>query len=160
MESSNHDKNREKRKSLRVVKYKKIKKIKKLSLLIILIVSISFSVNAQKVVIVKITTTMNIEGALAECKEAGKKAKFGSRDYEANKLEGKVTLWITVGRITQADVYCEIKATHKGGITTLNFRMPKNLDVISLSWKKELKRITKHLNLPEMMVGEYFYGIE
>jgi len=65
VESSNHDKNREKRKSLRVVKYKKIKKIKKLSLLIILIVSISFSVNAQKVVIVKTVQIVLEEIALS-----------------------------------------------------------------------------------------------
>ncbi len=134
--------------------------MKKLGLIMILIAAISFSVNAQKVVKVKITTSMNIESALADCKEAGKKAKFGSRDYEANKLEGKVTLWRTIGAITQADFYCEIKATNKGGITTLNFRMPNNPDIISSNWKKELKKITKHLKLPEMMVSEYFYGIE
>ena len=134
--------------------------MKKLGLIIILIASISFSVNAQQVVKVKISTTMNIEDALAECKEAGKKAKFGSRDYEANKLEGKVTLWQTIGLTTRVDFYCEIKATHKEGITTLNFRMPNSPDIFSLNWKKELKKITKHLKLPEMMVGEYFYGIE
>ncbi len=85
---------------------------------------------------------------------------MGSRDYEATEQNGKVTLWRTIGLIEKADFYCEIKATFKDGITTLNFRLPHTPGLVSSSWTKELKKITKNLELPEMMVGEYFDGIE
>ncbi len=112
---------------------------------------------AQEVVKVTITTKTTIINALEQCKAAGKEAKFGSRDYETTEQNGKITLWRSVSK---EDFYCEIKAFQKDGITTLQFRMPHTPGLVSLSWIKELKRITKHLQLPEMMVGEYFDGIE
>jgi hypothetical protein len=135
----------------------KQKKMKKLILMLLVVTAISFNVNAQKVVKVKITTKTTITDALEKCKEAGKKKKMGSRDYEANEETGKVTLWRSVSK---EDFYCEITATQKDGITTLNFRMPHTPGLMSSNWTKELKKITKHLQLPEMMVGEYFDGIE
>jgi hypothetical protein len=113
--------------------------------------------NAQKVAKVTITSKTTITDALANCKEAGKEAKFASRDYEANEQNGKVTLWRSVSK---EDFFCEIKALEKDGIVTLYFRMPHTPGLISSSWTNELKKITKHLKLPEMMVGEYFDGIE
>jgi hypothetical protein len=132
--------------------------MKKLILTLFVLSIFSFSnAIAQKVVKVTITTKTTITDALAKCKEAGKKAKFGSRDYEANKQNGKITLWTSVGK---EDCFCEIKAVQKDGITTLYFRMPHTPGLVSFSWTKELKKITKHLQLPEMMVGEYFDDIE
>lgn len=131
--------------------------MKRFTLLLIAIIAFVVNVNAQKVVKVKVTTTLSIAETLKHCQEAGKKAKFGSRDYEANETAGKVTLWQNVSK---EDFYCDIKATHKDGVTTLHFRMPHTPGLFSSSWKKELKKITKHLKLPDMMVGEYFDGIE
>ena len=115
---------------------------------------------AQEIVKVTISTKASIADALEKCKEAGKKEKMGSRDYEVNDQNGKVTLWMTVGALTKADFFCEIKATNKDGVTTLNFRMPHTPGLMSSNWTKELKKITKHLELPEMIIGEYFDGIE
>jgi|GEM_PF-2564076 len=134
--------------------------MKNFILLLFGLTAFSFNSNAQEVVKVTITTKTNLVDALEKCKEAGKKEKMGSRDYEVNEQNGKVTLWRTVGAITQADFFCEIKATYKDGITTLNFKLPHTPGLVSSSWTKELKKITKHLILPEMMVGEYFDGIE
>lgn len=131
--------------------------MKKLILMLFVLTVISFNANAQKVVKVTITTKTTIIDALEKCKEAGKEAKFGSRDYEANEQNGKITLWRSVSK---EDFFCEIKAVQKDGITTLYFRMPHTPGLVSSSWTKELKKITKHLQLPEMMVGEYFDGIE
>lgn len=133
--------------------------MKNLILMLIVLTSISFNVNAQKVAKVTITTKTSITEALDKCKEAGKKAKYGSRDYQVNGNNGKVTLWQSVGRINPFDFYCQINATFKDGITTLSFRMPHNPKAIA-NYIKELKKITKKLQLPEMMVGEYFDGIE
>jgi hypothetical protein len=118
------------------------------------------SVIAQEVVKVTITTKTTLVDALDKCKEAGKEAKFGSRDYEVSENSGKVTLWKTVGSIGKVDFFCDVTAVYKDGITTLYFRMPHAPGLISANWTKELKKITKHLSLPEMMVGEYFDGIE
>jgi len=113
---------------------------------------------AQKVVKVTITTTMGIEKSLLECKEAGKKAKFGSRDYQISESSGTVTLWKNIGKL---DFYCEVNATFKNGITELRFRMPKLAGGISFGgWKGELKKITKKLDLADKMVGKYSFGIE
>ena len=131
--------------------------MKKLILMLFVLTVISFNANAQKVVKVTITTKTTIIDALEKCKEAGKEAKFGSRDYEANEQNGKITLWRSVSK---EDFFCEIKAVQKDGITTLYFRMPHTPGLVSSSWTKELKKITKHLQLREMMVGEYFDGIE
>jgi hypothetical protein len=127
-----------------------------LTLFILSIFSFSNTI-AQEIVKVTITTKTTITNALANCKEAGKEAKFASRDYEANEQNGKVTLWRSVSK---EDFFCEIKALEKDGIVTLYFRMPHTPGLISSSWTNELKKITKHLKLPEMMVGEYFDGIE
>ncbi len=134
--------------------------MKNLILMLFVWTAISFSANSQEVVKVTITTKTAVTDALEKCKEAGKKEKMGSRDFEVNEQNGKVTLWRTVGALTKADFYCEIKATYKDGITTLNIRMPHTPGLMSSNWTKELKKITKHLELPEMMVGEYFDGIE
>lgn len=115
--------------------------------------------NAQKVAKVTITSKISITDALDKCKEAGKKAKYGSRDYEANVSNGKVTLWQSVGRVNPFDFYCQVDATFKDGISTLSFRLPHNPNAIA-NYIKELKKITTKLQLPEMMVGEYFDGIE
>ena len=134
--------------------------MKRLIFILLALTAITFNSNAQKVVKVTITTKTTVTDALEKCKEVGKKAKFGSRDYEANEQTGKITLWQTVGALTPADFYCEINAKHKDGITTLYFRMPHAPGLVSSNWTKELKKITKHIELPEMMVGEYFDGIE
>jgi hypothetical protein len=134
--------------------------MKQVILILSLFSLLSVNTNAQKVVKVTITAKTTILNALDKCKEAGKKEKMGSRDYEATEQNGKVTLWRTIGLIEKADFYCEIKATFKDGITTLNFRLPHTPGLVSSSWTKELKKITKNLELPEMMVGEYFDGIE
>jgi len=115
--------------------------------------------NAQKVAKVTITSKTTITDALDKCKEAGKKSNWGSRDYEANESTGKVTLWQNVGRIDPFEIYCQIEATFKDGITTLSFRIPHNPKAIA-NYIKEMKKITTKLQLPEMMVGEYFDGIE
>jgi hypothetical protein len=135
--------------------------MKTLVLMMFALFTFSFStISAQKVVKVTITAKTTITDALEKCKEAGKKEKMGSRDFEVYDQNGKVTLWRTVGALTQADFFCEIKATYKDGITTLSFRMPHTPGLMSSNWTKELKKITKHLQLPDMMVGEYFDGIE
>lgn len=126
------------------------------TLLTLCIFSLSNSA-AQKVVTVTISAKTSISEALEKCKEAGKEAKFGSRDYEANEQNGKITLWRNV---SHEDVFCEIKAVQKDGITTMYFRLPHTPGIVSASWTNELRRITKHIHLPEMMVGEYFDGIE
>jgi hypothetical protein len=133
--------------------------MKKLISILILFTAISFSSIAQKTAKVTITTKTSIAAALDQCKEAGKKAKYGSRDFEANANDGKVTLWQSVGRINPFDFYCSVVATYKDGITTLTFKIPHNPKAIA-NYTKELKKITKNLKLPEMMVGEYFDGIE
>ncbi len=115
--------------------------------------------NAQKVAKVTITSKTSITEALNKCKEAGREANWGSRDYEANASHGKVTLWQNVGRINPFEFYCQVEATFKDGITTLSFRIPHNPNAIA-NYIKELKKITTKLKLPEMMVGEYFDGIE
>ena len=134
--------------------------MKRLALILTLLTFFPFNLNAQKVVKVTISGKISLIEALEKCKEAGKKEKFGSRDYEANEQNGKVTLWKTVGALSRADFFCDVKATFKDGVTTLNFRMPHAPGIISSNWTKELKKITKNLVLPEMMVGEYFDGIE
>ena len=126
------------------------------TLLTLCIFSLSNSV-AQKVVTVTISAKTSISEALEKCKEAGKEAKFGSRDYEANEQNGKITLWRNV---SHEDFFCEIKAVQKDGVTTMYFRLPHTPGLISTNWTNELKRITKHIDLPNMMVGEYFDGIE
>jgi len=131
--------------------------MKKIILILFVLTSIVFSANAQKVVKVTITTKTSIKDALERCKEAGKEANFGSRDYNADEQTGEVTLW---RNMSKEDFFCEIKAEHKDGVTTLYFKMPHAAGLVSSNWTKELKKITKHLQLPEMMVGEYFDGIE
>ena len=126
---------------------------------LITIITITFIIQAQKVARVVITSKTTISEALENCKEAGKKAKYGSRDYEVNQNNGKVTLWQSVGRHNPFDFYCNVTATFKDGITTLTFRLPHNPKAIA-NYTKEVKKITKNLKLPEMMVGEYFDGIE
>ncbi len=132
--------------------------MKKLFLIATILLTFGF-VNAQKVAKVTITSKTTITDALGQCKEAGKKEKYGNRDYEANTSNGKVTLWQSVGRINPVDFYCQVEATFKDGITTLYFRMPHNPNAIA-NYIKELKKITTKLELPEMMVGEYFDEIE
>ena len=118
--------------------------MKRLALVFFLLTVFLNNVDAQKVVKVTISGKIALIDALEKCKEAGKKEKFGSRDYEANEQAGKVTLWKTVGALTRADFFCEIKATFKDGVTTLNFKMPHAPGLISSNWTKELKKITKH----------------
>ena len=136
----------------------KTTKMKKIILMTTMLLTFGVA-NAQKVAKVTITSKISITDALEKCKEAGKKAKYGSRDYEANVSNGKVTLWQSVGRVNPFDFYCQVDATFKDGITTLSFRLPHNPNAIA-NYIKELKKITTKLQLPEMMVGEYFDGIE
>lgn len=119
----------------------------------------AITVNAQKVAKVTITTKTSISEALDKCKAAGLEEKYGSRDYEANAANGKVTLWKSVGRLDPFDIYCQVNATFKDGVTTLTFKLPHNPKAIS-NYTKELKNITTKLQLPEMMVGEYTDAIE
>ena len=133
------------------------------NLIIVAILSVlsfvSSNVNAQKVAKVIITTKSSIADALEKSKEAGKKAKYGSRDYEVNANDGKVTLWQIVGRVNPFEIYCYVTAVKKDDITTLIFRLPHNPKAIA-NYTKELKKITKNLKLPEMMIGEYTDDIE
>lgn len=120
---------------------------------------LSISSFAQKIAKVTITSKISITEALAKVKEAGQQAKYGSRDYTANESTGKVILWQTVGRTRPFDFYMQIDATNKDGVTTLVFRLPHNPKAIA-NYVKELKKVTKNLKLPEMMVGEYSDEIE
>ena len=123
-----------------------------------LILSIIFHFSfAQKVVKVTITGNTNLINALEICKSAGKTEGFGNRNYEITESTGKITLWKNVSK---EDFFCEIVGSEKDGVTTLNFRMPHTPGLMSSNWTKELKKITKHISLPEMMVSEYFDGIE
>lgn len=133
--------------------------MKKLISMLFLFSAFTFSVNAQKVAKVTITTKAPISDALEGCKQAGKKAKYGSRDLEASTEKGKITLWQSVGRINPFEIYTQVTATADNGITTLVFKMPHNPNAIA-NYTKELKKITKNLQLPDMMVSEYFDGIE
>jgi hypothetical protein len=127
---------------------------------ILLSIAISpFYLSAQKVTKINISGKCSVEEALAKTKEAGIKADFGSRDYLNNVTSGKITLWQTLRDVPPIDFYCVVTAIHNNGITTLTFTMPHNPQLIG-SYKKEIKKIIKHLVLPEMMVGEYFEGIE
>lgn len=127
--------------------------------MLILFTGFTFGVNAQKVERVSVTTKASIADALEKCKEAGKKAKYGSRDLEASESKGKVTLWQSVGNFAAFEIYCQVTATAKDGITTLTFVLPHNPKAIA-NWTKELKKIIKKLELPDMMVGKYYAGIE
>jgi len=125
----------------------------------ILFLVLSIFSYAQKVAKVTITSKISISDALAKVKEAGLEAKYGSRDYEANADNGKITLWQSVGRVNPFDFYMQVNATYKDGITALVFKLPHNPKAIA-NYLKELKKVTNKLKLPEMMVGEYFDGIE
>jgi hypothetical protein len=125
----------------------------------VLLLSLSVFSYAQKIAKVTITSKISISDALAKVKEAGQEAKYGSREYEATTDNGKVTLWQSVGRAHPFDFYMQITATYKDGITTLVFKLPHNPKAIA-NYTKELKKVTKELKLPDMMVGEYFDGIE
>jgi hypothetical protein len=133
--------------------------MKKIFLTLLLSSIICLNINAQKVGKVTITTKTDIATALAQCKEAGKEEKYGSRDFEDNKTNGKLTLWQTIGRSNPSDFYCQITATFKDSVTTLVLRIPHNAKVIA-NYPHELKKIVKHLKLPEMLKGEYTDEIE
>ena len=124
-----------------------------------LFLALSIFSHAQKVAKVTITSKISIIDALTEVKKAGAEEKFGSRDYEANTDNGKVTLWQSVGRISPFEFFMQITATNKDGVTTLLFKVPHNPKAIA-NYVKELKKVTRHLKLPDMMVGEYTDGIE
>lgn len=115
------------------------------------------NVFAQKVARVTISAKASITEVLDNCKEAGKKKGYGSKDYDV--ANGKVTLWKTVGVIDPFDFIAQGSATFKDGTTTFVIRIPNNKKAIA-NYKKELKIIVKHLKLPEMMVGEYTNDIE
>jgi hypothetical protein len=131
----------------------------KTKIIVLLFLALSIFSYAQKVAKVTITSKTTISDALAKVKEAGQEAKYGSREYEATTENGKVILWQSVGRVNPFEVYMQITATYKDGITTLVFKLPHNPKAIA-NYTKELKKVTKKLKLPEMMSSEYFDGIE
>jgi hypothetical protein len=130
------------------------------SILLFVLVFLSIGiVKAQEVAKVTVSSTAPITDILEKVKLAGKTLNFGSRNYLATEKTGKITLWQTVGRLDPADFFCQVDATFKNGTTTLVFSMPHNPKLIA-NYVKELKKIIKELELPNMMVGEYFDGIE
>ncbi len=132
--------------------------MKSIFLFVLVFLSTGF-VNAQEVAKVTVSSTAPIADVLEKVKLAGKAVNYGSRDYLATEKTGKITLWQTVGRLDPFDFFCQVDATYKDGTTTLVFTMPHNPKAIA-NYIKELKKIIKELELPNMMVGEYFDGIE
>ena len=126
--------------------------------LLLFSLSTLFYCHSQKVVKVKVTSSANIETSINECKNSGKSLKYGSKNSELNNNSGSLTLWKAVGNSTLI-IECDIKAERINETTSLTFRMPHVPGVLA-TWKKEVKKIIKNLELPDLMVGEYFDGIE
>ena len=114
---------------------------------------------AQKVATVSVTSKTNLSDAFYKCKEAGKKAGYGSRNIEEKNENGKLTLWQGSGTFIKTEMVIEITAVYKDGITTLLFKMPHNPKIVA-NYPREIKKVVSKLKLPEMMIGEYFDGIE
>lgn len=133
--------------------------MKKLIILLFLFVTVVYNSTAQKVATVTITTKSNIVDAFDKCKEAGKKAGYGSKDYETDESKGKVTLWRNTGAFLKTELFIEITATYKDGVSTLLFKMPHNPKVMA-NYPHEIKKVTAKIKMTDMLVGEYFDGIE
>lgn len=124
-----------------------------------LISIISLNAYTQKVARVIITTTDSINAAFQKCIDAGRAAKYGSKDVDAKA--GKATLWKTVSSMSGGTYEYQILVSSeiKDGKSTFTFRMPH---VIGLpgGFTSVLKKYVDKLKLSDMVVGEYFNGIE
>ncbi len=85
--------------------------------------------------------------------------KYGSKDFEINTTDAKVTLWQSVGFLSPIEIYCNVKAIEKDGLTTLTFVLPHNPKAGG-NWTAELRGIVKKLELPNQVIGKYYAGIE
>tara|TARA_B110000240_G_C13219765_1_gene334105 strand:+ start:149 stop:514 length:366 start_codon:yes stop_codon:yes gene_type:complete len=111
---------------------------------------------------VTISVKASVEDVLGACKYAGKKNKFGSRDY--NLEEGTLTLWKEHAVLDAFETrkyfqLAYISAQHDNGITTFTIRINKEPGLI-LNQKKRVKKIVRKLKLKDMKIGEYFYDVE
>lgn len=112
---------------------------------------------AQKVAKVTISVTATQGQAIAALKHAGKQAKYGSKDVDTTA--GTLTLWLMVGNLTPQELDNYITITQSGAQSIITMRMPRVKGILG-SYTKELKKIVKHLALPNMLVGEYTEEIE
>lgn len=128
-------------------------------LIILSLVSIvSINTFSQKVAKVTVSTTDSISTSIQKCTDAGREMKYGKKDLDLSA--GKVTLWRTVSSLSGSSYEFQILiiAEIKDGKTLFTFRMPHTLAIIS--YTKELKKLVEKLKLSDMVVGEYFDGIE
>lgn len=124
-----------------------------------LVCIISMNAFTQKVAKVIVTTTDSISISLQKCMDAGKEVKYGSKDVD--KKEGKATLWKTVsfmsGDVKEQQIL--ITSEIKDGKTAVTLRMPHVPGTLG-SYTKDLKKYVDKLKLSDMVIGEYFDGIE
>ncbi len=131
--------------------------MKPIAAIFILLIAFSINTTAQKVAKVTISTTASVADALQICKEAGKVAEFGSKDFDA--AEGKITLWRNYMGGNDHQLEVRITTGVKDGKTILTLVMPHLPNTMG-SYIKELKKVSTKIKLPEQHVGEYFDGIE
>ena len=113
----------------------------------------------QKVARVSVTTSEPASTSLQKCVDAAKEVSYGSKDVD--KHAGKATLWRSVsslgGNLYEFDI--TINSEVSNGKTIYTFRMA-HVPGVLVNFTKELKRYVAKLKLPDMVVGEYFDGIE
>lgn len=106
----------------------------------------------QEVGTVTISTSASIGEVLDACQKAGAEEKYGSRDRD--EQTGTLTLWKRVGTFASFEFFAYVKASFNNGVTTFKIDIPKHPRWLS-DYKKEVKKIARHLELPNMMFGEY-----
>lgn len=131
--------------------------MKSIAIAFVLLIAFTINTTAQKVAKVVITTSASVTDALAACKEAGKAAEFGSKDFDA--AAGKITLWRNYAGGNDHELQVRITSEVKDGKTALTLVMPHLPNTMG-SYIKELKKVSTKIKLPEQVVGEYFDGVE
>ncbi len=96
--------------------------MKKLICILIMATAFYTGATAQKVAKVVITTTASVSEALQLCKEAGKVAEFGSKNFDA--AAGKITLWRNYMGGNDHQLEVQITSEVKDGKTVLTLVMP------------------------------------
>ncbi len=128
----------------------------KKNIILIIALTISLAVTAQKVTKIEVTTSADVITTLNSCKEAGKKNRFGAKDFD--ETTGKVTLWKNYGNEGKI-LTISITTERLKDLTKIVFtlpHLPANID----SYPRYIKNVIKKLDLPNMIVGEYFTDIE
>ena len=134
--------------------------MKKVSLFVGLL-ALAFTVNAQKVAKVQLTTTASVETILKACSQAGKEYKYGTKDLDLTK--GTETVWQSVGNVGTVELDVFVIAQNQNGTTTVILKCPHVKGIIG-SMENQLKRIVKELkdnkSITNLMVGDYTDSIE